>query len=115
MSTPILSARASALLAALNRRGIRGPIARTFLRRFSQARVARQIDYYDHEVVFRAKLPEWAATPWLAHRVRHDVPAPKDFLSSSESLSRRLREIPYRPPRYDGGAASQKEAAALSV
>ena len=85
-----LSERSNALLAALNRRGIRGQRALTLLKRHSQHHVSLQIDYYDHEIVYQAKLPEWAATPWLAYRIRHNRPAPDNFRLSSQSLSHLL-------------------------
>ncbi len=96
MSTPSISERSATLLAALNRRGIEGQNAKTLLRRHSQAQIARQVDYYDHEIVFRAHLPAWAATPWLAHRIRRDAPPPDGYIPSSGSLTERLRRIPYR-------------------
>ena len=98
MSTASLSQRILLLLSALNRRGIRGQRAKTILRRHAQQQIARQIDFYDHEIVFRAKLPAWAATPWLAHRIRHDAPPPSGYLESSQSLSEELKLTPYRRP-----------------
>jgi len=97
MSTAPLSQRSLVLLQYLNRRGIRGRAAKTILRKYAQLRVAKQIDYYDHEVVFRGHLPEWAGTPWLEWRIRRDLPAPSDFITSSQSLSHLLQLMPYRP------------------
>jgi hypothetical protein len=96
MSPHSLSERSLILLAALNRRGIKGPGALTLLKRYSQQHLALQIDYYDHEIVYRAALPEWAATPWLAHRIRHNAPAPKHMVLASKSLTQALRRIPAR-------------------
>lgn len=100
MSTVSLSGRASALLSALNQRGVRGALAKTLLRRHAQSDLARQIDYYDHEVVFRARLPLWAASPWLAHRIRRNLPPPADYLPASQSLAHQLKSIPYREPGH---------------
>ncbi|MCC6653002.1 MAG: hypothetical protein IT348_17745 [Candidatus Eisenbacteria bacterium] len=66
------------------------------LRKYSQQRIARHIDYYDHEVVFIAHLPEWAASRWLAWRIRHDAPPPTGFLRTSGSLQERVRGMRYR-------------------
>lgn len=96
MSTASLTERTTLLISALNQRGIRGQRAKTILRRHAQLQIARQIDYYDHEIVFRAHLPAWAATPWLAHRIRRDTSQPSDYLESSQSLARRVRTTPYR-------------------
>jgi hypothetical protein len=99
MSTASLTQRVLLLVSALNRRGIRGTRAKTILRRHAQQQIAQQIDFYDHEIVFRAKLPAWAATPWLAHRIRNDSPPPGGYLESSQCLSEQLRLIPYRQSR----------------
>ena len=96
MSTASISERTALLIAALNRRGIRGRPVKTILRRHPQLQIARQIDYYDHEVVFRAHLPAWAATPWLAHRIRRDVPPPSNYIEASESVARQLETRPFR-------------------
>lgn len=96
MSTAPLTQRVLLLLSELNRRGIRGKHAKTILRRHAQQQIARQIDFYDHEIVFHANLPAWAATPWLAHRIRHDSPPPRGHLESSQCFTERLRLIPYR-------------------
>jgi len=98
MSTAHHSQRNFLLLSELNRRGIRGKQAKTILRRHAQKQIAQQIDFYDHEIVFRAHLPAWAATPWLAHRIRHDPPPPSGYLASSQCLNEQLQRIPYRPP-----------------
>ena len=95
MRPPSTSPRVLVLLTELNRRGIRGRLAKLFVRKYAQQRVARQIDYYDHEVVFRARLPHWAAAPWLAHRIRHDVPPPADFLRSSGAMAEQLSAVAY--------------------
>ena len=91
MALPHLSPRALELVGALNRRGIAGPRVRTLLKRYSHRHLALQIDYYDHEVVFHAKLPHWAATPWLEYRIRHDLPQPTDFRLSSGTLTDQMR------------------------
>src|SRR5262245_8113638 len=90
------SARTLFLLNALNRRGIRGRQAKLCLRKYSHEHIALQIDYYDHEVIDRARLPSWAATPWLAHRIRRDIPGPAGFMRTNQSLSEVLTSIPYR-------------------
>lgn len=69
------------------------------LRKYAQQRIARQIDYYDHEIVETAHLPTWAATPWLAWRIRYDSVPPAGFLRSSGSLQERVRAVPYRESR----------------
>lgn len=101
MSPHSLSERSLILLAALNRRGIQGPGALTLLKRYSQQHLALQIDYYDHEIVYRAALPEWAATPWLAHRIRHNTAPPRHMVLASKSLSHLLTLTPShrRSPR----------------
>lgn len=57
-----LRGRASTILSALNHCGIRGDSEKTLLRKHAQSQFARQIEYYGHEVVFRARLPSWAAS-----------------------------------------------------
>ena len=101
-----LSERSLALIGALNRRGIHGPRCKILLKRYSQRQLALQIDYYDHEVVYHAKLPEWAATPWLAYRIRHDKPAPRLFRLSSQSLSHQLGLMPGRGVRSTGPSSA---------
>lgn len=101
MLPPIHSPRVTVLITELNRRGLQGPVAKLFVRKYAQQRIARQIDYYDHEVAFRAGLPLWAASPWLARRIRRDAPAPEGYFPSSQSVAMFLRVVPYRPSRED--------------
>lgn len=96
MSTHLSSQRSLFILNALHRRGLRGTLAGTYLRKYPHEHIAVQIDYYDHEIVDQAKLPIWAATPWLAHRIRRSLPKPMGFLPTSQSLQYVLRQIPYR-------------------
>ena len=102
MLTLVHSPRVMALITELNRRGLRGRVAKLFVRKYAQPRIARQIDYYDHEVGFRAGLPLWAASPWLARRIRRDLPAPEGYLPSSHSVAAILKGAPYRRPRQSG-------------
>jgi len=69
------------IIGALNRRGIKGTEARVLLHRFSQRRIARQIDYYDFEIVSASglRLPPWAAAPWLSRRIRRDLSPPRGY------------------------------------
>lgn len=103
MHNPRLSRRSLLLLDALIERGVRGRTALLYLRKYAQERLARQIDFYDHEVVFRAKLPAWAATPWLAHRIRRNPPAPEGYLATNRALAGAIKRVPYRPSRARRG------------
>lgn len=90
------SPRGFLLLTELNRRGIKGGSAKLILRKYAQERIARQIDYHDHEVSFKAGLPLWAGTPWLAHRIRKDLPEPEGYFPASHSVAAFLRAVRYR-------------------
>lgn len=114
MHTPRLSRRSLLLLDALIERGIHGRLALLFLRKYAQSRIARQIDFYDHEVVFRGKLPAWAATPWLAHRIRQNSPAPPDYLATNQAFATVLGRTRYRPSRVPGRDRARRSSSGTS-
>jgi hypothetical protein len=90
------SARRYYLIAQLNARGLKGPIVKSLLRRHAQDLIARQIDYYDFELTSLrgASLPRWAAAPWLAYRVRRELPPPVHFLEPATGALWQLRALP---------------------
>lgn len=90
------SERRLLLIGALNRRGLKGGEARILLHRYSQERIARQIDYYDFEICSAAglSLPLWAAAPWLSHRIRRDRPAPATYRPTDAGLLADLWQLP---------------------
>jgi len=105
------SARRHYLIAQLNARGLKGPIVKSLLRRHAQDLIARQIDYYDFELTSLrgAPLPRWAAAPWLANRVRRELPPPEYFLEPAAGALWQLYALPKeagrRQARRDKSAA----------
>lgn len=100
------SERRLLLIGALNRRGLKGEEARILLHRYSQERIARQIDYYDFEVCSAAglNLPLWAAAPWLSHRIRRNRPPPATYRSSGSGLLADLWRLPKESGRRQPAA-----------
>jgi len=72
------SERRLQLIGLLNERGIAGSRALWVLKHYSWDRITTQIAYYDFELAFpeRAALPKWAASPWLLHRIKRNLPGP---------------------------------------
>ena len=91
-----ISKRRLLIVGALNRRGIKGHEVRVLLHRYSQERVARQIDYYDFEISSAAglQLPLWAAAPWLSHRIRRNGAPPAEFQAMRTGVAARLAGLP---------------------
>jgi hypothetical protein len=77
------------LIGLLNERGIRGRQTAWLLRHFSQSHIARQIAFYDFELLTpnRLALPPWAATPWLIHRIKRGLAAPNGYLLRSQRMA----------------------------
>ena len=90
------SARRYYLIAQLNTRGLKGPIVKSLLRRHAQDLIARQIDYYDFELMSLrgAPLPRWAAAPWLAQRIRRELSPPAHFVEPAAGALQQLRALP---------------------
>lgn len=98
------SERRILLISALNRRGIKGEEARVLLHRYSQVRIARQVDYYDFEITSARgiRLPAWAATPWLSHRIRRNVPPPNGFQRILPGILNDIAKLRRRQGRRPG-------------
>jgi len=98
------TARRLYLIRALNCRGMKSSEVNTLLHRYSQERVARQIDYYDFELIAPPRLPLWAATPWLSHRIRRDVNPPRGYKQLLPGALASLRKLPLQQGKRHSSA-----------